>query len=98
MQRDVAARAQDRLAQPLQAEHEQERTDDEAERVERDERQGRSESRDDRREGDHRDADARQRRAPVPRDAYREHDRQRLHHLDGAREERRQNEKNGRHA
>ena len=51
VQRLVAARAQDRLAQPLQSEHEQERADDEPKRVQRHERQSRPERRDDHRQG-----------------------------------------------
>ena len=92
VQRLEAAGAQDRLAQPLQAEDEQQAADDEAQHVERDYRQRRPERRDDRGERDDRGADAQQRRAPAVRRARGEHDRQRLDHLDGAREERREDQ------
>ena len=83
-----AARAEDRLAQPLQSEREQQRADDEAERVDRDRAERRPERGDEQREHDSGRAGADQRRAPAADDADAEHDRQRLDHLDGAREER----------
>jgi hypothetical protein len=52
VQRFEAARPQDRLAQPLQPEREQQRADDEAQRVDRDPLQRRPEHRDERQEHD----------------------------------------------
>ena len=92
VQRLVAARAEDRLAQPLEPEDEQERADEEAEGVDRDQPKRRPEHRDDHREHERRHADADQRRAPAAHDADREHDRQRLDRLDAAGEERREEE------
>ena len=97
VERLVAARAQNRLPQPLQAERQQEAADHEAEDVDRDERQRRPERRDDRRERDGRGREPRERRPPAARDARREHDRERLDELDGAREERRGDEERGGH-
>ena len=56
-----AARAQDRLAQPLQPEREQQRADDEAKRVDRDRAERRPERRHDERKHDHGRAGADQR-------------------------------------
>ena len=98
VQRLEAARAQDRLAQPLQPEREQQAADDEAQHVDRDQRQRRAERGDDRRERDGRGAEPDERRAPAARDAGGEHDRERLDELDRAREERGGDEKAGGHA
>src|SRR5262249_47259322 len=93
MERLVAARAQDRLAQPLQPEDEQERTDDEAQRLDRDHRERRPERHDDDREHDRRRAEPCERGAPPARESRGEDDRERLHELDAAREEGRDNAK-----
>jgi len=83
----VAARAQDRLAQPLQAEDQEQRADDEPEDVDRDERQRRPERGDDRQEHDRGRGHADEGGAPAPGDAGREHDREGLDRLHRAREE-----------
>jgi hypothetical protein len=83
----VPARAQNRLAQPLEAESKEQRADDEAERPDRDVLESRSECGDDRGEHEGRGADAHQCRAPAADDPDREHDRQCLHRLDGTCEE-----------
>ena len=54
VQRLVAARAQNRLAQPLQTEDEQQRADDEAERLDREQRERGAEHGDDHRQHDRR--------------------------------------------
>ena len=90
VQRLVPARPQDRLAQPLQPECQQERADDEAQRADRNVPQRRPERGHDPTKDDRRGADADQRRPPAANDADGQHDRERLDGLDGAREERRQ--------
>ena len=97
MQRDQPGAPQDRLAQPLQTEDEEQRADDEPQVVDRDERQRGAERGDDGGQRDDRGAHAGQRGAPVTGRAHREHDRQRLDHLDRAREERRDDEEAGGH-
>src|SRR5437764_983534 len=92
VERLVAARAQDRLSQPLQAEREQQRADDQPKRRKRDKRQCWAERSDDHRERDRRGAETRERRAPAACEPGCEHDRQRLDHLDRAGEERRREE------
>ena len=91
VQRLVAARAQNRLAQPLQPEDEQERADDEPQRVDRNARAGPSTATISA-EHDRGGADADQRRTPAAHDAHAEHDRQRLDRLHGTGEERREKE------
>jgi hypothetical protein len=92
VKRLVAARAQDRLAQPLQAEDEQERADDEPQRAERDHREGGSERDHDHGEHERRRSEPREGRAPAAGEAGGEDDRQRLHEFDAARKERGQDE------
>ena len=87
VQRLVAARAQDRLAQPLQPEDEQEAADEQAQVVDRDLLQRRPERGGEHGQHDRRRAHADQRRAPAAHRADAEHDRQRLDHLDRAGEE-----------
>ena len=87
VQRLVAARAQDRLAQPLQSEHEQQRAHDESQHVDRQRGQGRTQQCDDHSQRQERHDDAVQRGAPAAGDAHGDHDRERLHHLDRARQE-----------
>ena len=94
VQRLVAARAQDRLAQPLQPEREQQGADDEAQGRDRDELQRRPERSDDRRQRSDGGPDADQGRAPAANHADPEHDRQRLDHLDPAGKERSQESEN----
>ena len=77
----------------MQAEHEQQRADDEAERVQRDERQRRPERRDDHGQSQHGRGDAHQRRAPAARQPGGKHDGQGFDHLDGAGQERRRTRK-----
>ena len=98
MERLESARPEDRLAQPLQAEREQEEADHEPERVDRHLVQSRAECGDDRRQRDSRGADPDERRAPAPGDADREYDRQRLDHLHGARQKGGSEEEDGAHA
>jgi hypothetical protein len=83
----VTARTQNRLAQPLDAEGQQQRADDEAERADRDVSESRPERRDDPRQHDRRRADAAEARAPAAYHADRKHDRQRLDRLDCAGQE-----------
>ena len=71
VQRLVAARAQDRLAQPLQPEDEQQRADDQPQRVDRDSAAAPGRARRQRRERERRCGDADQRRAPAAYDARR---------------------------
>jgi len=97
VQRLEAARSQDRLAQPLEPECEEQPADDQAEDIDRDQRQRRPECAHDRRERDGRGPEARERGAPAPRDARGEDDGQRLDELDRAREERRCDQEAGRH-
>ena len=95
VERQVAARAQDRLAEPLQTERQQQRTDDEAERVDRNVGQRGPESRHDRSQHHGGGADTDQRRAPASNDADGEHDRQRLDRFDRACREDGQEEDDG---
>ena len=87
VQRLVAARAQNRLPQPLEPEHEKQRADDEPQGIDRDLLERRTEHGNEPRESRRRDRDTRQGGAPPPHDAHTEHDRQRLDHLHGARQE-----------
>ena len=80
------ARAKNRLAEPLEPEDEQERADDEPQHVDRHRLERGPERGDEHHEDDERRDGALQRRAPAAGDAEREHDRERLHHLDRARE------------
>ena len=88
VQRLQAARAQDRLAQPLQPEHQQDRADDQAQRVDRQVRQGGTEARDDDDQPADGGGDAPPGGSPATRDPHREDDREGLDHLDGGRQER----------
>ena len=92
MERLVAACPQDRLAQPLQPEDEEEPADDEPQSLDRDHGERRSERGDGDRQGDCRGAQAGERRPPAACEPGGEDDRQRLHHLDRAREERGEDE------
>ena len=76
VQRLVAARTQDRLAQPLEPEREQQRPDDEPQGRDRDEGERRPERRDDHRERDGRRSEPGERGAPAARDPGGEDDRQ----------------------
>ena len=87
VQRLEAARTEDRLPQPLQPEDEEQSADDEPQRVERNRGQRRPEHGRDRGERERRGADSCERRAPAARERRGKHDRERLHHLDGAGEE-----------
>ena len=84
-----AAGSEDRLAQPLEPEEQEQRADDESQRVDRELRERRAEHGDDDRQGTERGSDAPPGRPPSPSDADGEHDRHGLDHLDRAREERR---------
>ena len=95
VQRLEAARAQDRLPQPLQSEGEQQPADDQPQPVQRDQRQRRTERRHDHREHDGRRGSAGERRPPAARQTRSEHDRQRFDHLDRAGQEGRENEEDG---
>ena len=88
VQRLEAAGAQDRLAQPLQAEGEQQRADDEAQGVDRDDASAPAERGDDHARARASRPRPGERGAPAARDADREHDRERLDELDRAREKR----------
>ncbi len=90
--------AKDRLAQPLQPEREEQEADHQAQRVERDQRQRRAEGGDDRCQRCQRDCDPETGRPPPARDPDREHDRERLDHLDGAGCERGRDEDDGVHS
>ena len=81
--------AQDRLAQPLQAEDQQQPADDDAQHVDRQRGERRAERHDQHRQSHNAGEDAQQSRRPAPRRADREHDRQRLDGLDRAGEEHR---------
>jgi hypothetical protein len=84
MQRLEAAGAQDRLAQPLQAEDEQQAAHHHAQDAERERGDRGPERRRDHRQHQQRRADPGERRAPRAGRAHREHDRQRLDGLDRA--------------
>jgi hypothetical protein len=94
VKRLVAAGAQDRLAQPLEAEREEQGADDEPQCPDRDVLKRRAEGRDDRSEHEARGADAKEGRAPAADDPDGKHDRERLDRLDGTGEERGEKEKN----
>src|SRR5207249_464390 len=97
VERLVAAGAQDRLAQPLQTEDEQQGADEEPQGIDRDQGERRPERADGRGERNGGGADARERRSPIPCHPDRQHDRQRLDHLDGAGDEGRREEEGGVH-
>ena len=97
VQRLQPARAQDRLAQPLQTEDQQHRADDEPQRVDRKIRQRRAEAATITAKADERRGDAPPGRSPAPRDADREHDRECLDHLDRGRQERGDDQQNAVH-
>ena len=82
VQSDDSDRPQDRLAQPAQAEHEQQDADRELQGVKRNGAQQRPEGDDDQRECGQRGRGAGQRRAPAAREPDGEHDGQRLDRLD----------------
>ena len=82
VQRDDPDRAQNRLAQPAQAEQEREHADDELQRADGNEAHQRPEDGDDQRKRDERGRGAGQRRAPAARESDGEHDGQRLDRLD----------------
>jgi hypothetical protein len=71
------------LAQPLQAENQQQRADQHPKGIDWQEGQRRPECGDDRGQRHERREHADQRRAPLTADTYREHDGQGLDHLDG---------------
>ncbi len=97
VQRLVAARSQDRLAQPLQPEAEQERAHHELEHLDGQELQRGTERGHDGGERDRRRGDPDERRAPAARDADREDDREGLDHLDRARQEGAEEDEGGAH-
>src|ERR671932_94425 len=72
--RETATRAENRFAQPLQPEDEQQGADEHTQRVDRDERQCRSERGDQTRKRDEGDDDPDERRTPLTADADGEHD------------------------
>ena len=78
---------QDRLAQPLQPEHQQQPPDHDAQHPERERGQRRTNDCNHDGKGDCRGGHSVPRGAPGPRGTHREHDRQRLDRLDGAGEE-----------
>ena len=93
----VPARPQDRLAQPRQAQHEQQRPDDDPQRIERDvadQRYAHDEHED--AQDHHRGRGALQRRAPAPAHAGGHDDGQGLDHLDQAGGEHGQDQDEGR--
>ena len=92
MERLEAGRAQDRLAQPLQPEHQQQPAHHDAQDVDRQRGERRPERCDQRRERHDRRAHPRQRGGPAARRADGEDDRQRLDRLDRAGEEDRDGE------
>ena len=99
VQRLEAGGAQDRLAQPLQAEDEQQRADHQAQRREGNERgHRRPEDRDQRRQGQHRRADPQQGAPPAAGHAGGEDDGQRLDHLHRRGEERREDQERPAHS
>ena len=81
MQSDDSNGAQDRLAQPAQAEHEQQDADRELQGMKRNGAHERPEGDDDQREGGQRSRGAGQRRTPAAREPDGEHDGQRLDRL-----------------
>ncbi len=95
VQRLVAGGAEDRLAQPLQAESEQQGPHDEPQRPDRDVLQRRAERGDDHGEHHRRCADADHRRAPAADDPDREDDGQCLDRLDRGGNERGQEDEDG---
>ena len=82
MQRDHPNGAQDRLAQPAQAEQEQQDADDELQGVEWNDAHQRTEDGDNERQRGKRGRRAGQRRAPAARESDGKHDGQRLDRLD----------------
>ena len=86
MERLQPARAENRLAQPLESEDEQQRADDQPQHVDRNRLERRPERGDEHREDDQRGDGTLERSAPAAGDPEREHDRERLDHLDRARE------------
>jgi hypothetical protein len=91
MQRDNARRAQDRLAQPAQAEQQEQDADDELQRMQRDTIEQRSEREDDKRQHDQPGEDAESGWPPAAHDGDGQHDRQRLDRLDQRGQERGRN-------
>jgi hypothetical protein len=97
VQRDVARGAQQRLPQPLQPECKQQEPDDDPQGLDRKQRERGPEQRHHQRERAQRGGDADPHRVPAPGIRRCQHDRQRLDHLDGRREERRRNENRAAH-
>jgi hypothetical protein len=87
-----AGAPQNRLAQPLQAEDQEQPTDDQSQGVDRQRRQPGAKDRRCSREDQHRSPGAYERRAPASCRAHREHDRQGLDRLHRAGEKDRQRE------
>ena len=81
VQRLVAAGAKNRLSQPLETEDQEERSDNEAQGVDREQAERGTEHCDDHTEDECGDSDADQRRAPTPHDSQSEDDRERLDSL-----------------
>jgi hypothetical protein len=92
VQRLEAGGPQDRLAQPLQPEDQQQPADHQPEPAYRDHGQRRAQRRDDGRQHEQPGADPGQRRTPVPAGTGGQHDRQRLHRLHGTGQEHRQDQ------
>jgi hypothetical protein len=88
MQGDHADRAQDRLAQPAQAEQNEQEADDVLQHMDRYQAKKRTEDGDERRQGDEGCRRAEEGGAPALDEADGEHDREGLHHLDERSEKR----------
>jgi hypothetical protein len=97
MDREAAAGTQDRFAEPLETERQQEESHNETQEVDREQRQSGSERGDDSGERDERGEDAEADGSPPASQSNGEDDRQGLDHLDRACEKRRREENDRTH-